>query len=133
MSRKIDTSKGLDRLSKEDLLYLDARGQLTADQRRQFLGDATPEPPTPRALEEQPHTGDTGRVDEQTERLSEDGRKSLGPEGSDRLGPDDYEDATNAELRDELRARGLPTSGSKSELLERLEDDDEESEGGEEE
>jgi len=33
---------------------------------------------------------------------------------------------TNEELRDDLRDRGLPTSGNKNELVERLAEDDEE-------
>lgn len=35
-----------------------------------------------------------------------------------------YEDRTVEELRDELRGRELPTSGTKAELVERLQDDD---------
>jgi hypothetical protein len=33
---------------------------------------------------------------------------------------DELEDATVADLKDQLSARGLPVSGSKSELIERL-------------
>ena len=46
----------------------------------------------------------------------------------------DYESFTVAELKDELSARDLPTSGNKDELIKRLEDDDvEEAEEAEEE
>jgi hypothetical protein len=40
-----------------------------------------------------------------------------------------YEDRTRDELRDELKQRDLPVSGSKEELIERLEDADREQEG----
>jgi len=36
----------------------------------------------------------------------------------------DYEAMTVAQLQDELAARGLPTSGLKAELVQRLTDDD---------
>lgn len=36
----------------------------------------------------------------------------------------DYEYATHLELQEEARRRGLPTSGTKADLRERLEDDD---------
>jgi len=36
----------------------------------------------------------------------------------------DYEAMTVAQLQDELAARGLPTSGLKAELVQRLVDDD---------
>jgi hypothetical protein len=34
--------------------------------------------------------------------------------------PDELEEATVADLKDQLSARGLPTSGNKQELIERL-------------
>lgn len=40
-----------------------------------------------------------------------------------------YDQATRDELRDELRARDLPVSGNKDELIERLEEADEQDEG----
>lgn len=43
-----------------------------------------------------------------------------------------YEANTVEELRDELRARNLPVSGHKDELIARLEEDDAAQEGGEE-
>ena len=39
-------------------------------------------------------------------------------------GAPDYEAMTVAQLQDELAARGLPTSGLKAELVQRLQDDD---------
>lgn len=41
---------------------------------------------------------------------------------------DGYDGLTNAELQELLKARGLPTSGNKDDLVARLEEDDEEEE-----
>lgn len=49
------------------------------------------------------------------------------PEGDEDLEPegDGYEDLSNEELKALLKARGLPVSGTKDELVARLEEDDE--------
>lgn len=110
MAREIDLSNGLDSLSEEDLAYLRDRGRLTPDQERELLGGIEPNPPEARPLSETPNTGDTGPEDEEQE---------------DGLDPEEYEDASNERLRQELRSRGLSTSGNKQELIDRLESDDE--------
>lgn len=46
--------------------------------------------------------------------------------------PSEYETYLPADLRDECKARGLPTSGNKAELVQRLIDDDNQSGGPEE-
>ena len=39
--------------------------------------------------------------------------------------PEDYNEWTNQQLRDELGARELPTGGNKAQMVERLQEDDE--------
>lgn len=45
-------------------------------------------------------------------------------DSADDTAGDDYDDMTVDDLKDELEDRGLPRSGSKSELIARLRDDD---------
>lgn len=109
MSRDIDTSD-LSVLSWEDLEYLRVRGRLTAEQEAEFLG-AEAEAPTAAPMET--YTGDENTLPSvQTN------------DGSPTLGPDEYEDSSNERLREELRRRGLSTSGNKADLILRLEEDD---------
>lgn len=116
MSRDIDTSD-LSALSKEDLQYLHDRGRLTPEEVAEHLGDDVAGPPEAPSLDDTPYVGDENTVASvQTEN------------GSPTMGPDDYEDASNERLREELRRRGLSTSGNKAELVERLEDNDAEAE-----
>jgi len=112
MSRKIDKSD-LSSLSQEDLEYLRDRGQLTPDQERELLGDSQPQAPEAPSLDDTPYTGDENTAPSvQTN------------DGSATLGPDDYADASNDRLKEELKRRGLSTSGNKQELIERLEEND---------
>lgn len=116
MSRDIDMSD-LSALSKEDLEYLRVRGRLTPEQESEYFGDEAPEPPKGMSLDETPYTGDENTLASvQTE---EEGNGAT-------LGPDDYADASNDRLKEELRRRGLSTSGNKDTLVERLEADDKE-------
>jgi hypothetical protein len=112
MSRDIDTSD-LSALSQEDLLYLQARGRLTPEQEQEFLGDVETSAPQAPSLDDTPYTGDENTAPSvQTD------------DGSPTLSPDDYADASNERLKEELRRRRLSTSGNKQELIERLEDND---------
>lgn len=112
MSRDIDTSD-LGALSQEDLMYLRDRGRLTPEQEAEYLKDAPTGPPEAPSLDDTPYTGDENTVP-----------STVTDDGSPTLGPDDYEDASNDRLKEELRRRGLSTSGNKSELIERLQDND---------
>lgn len=107
MSRKVDASD-LSVLSQEDLEYLQVRGSLTAEQEEELIGEQEEQdPPT---LDDVPYYGDENTVPSvQTE------------DGSPTLDPDDYADASNERLREELRRRGMSTTGNKEVLIERLE------------
>lgn len=113
MSRDIDTSD-LAALSQEDLEYLRVRGRLTPEQEAEFFGEEVePQNNKPASLDDVPYTGDENTVPSvQTD------------DGSPTLSPEDYEDSSNERLREELRRRGLSTSGNKAELIERLEAND---------
>lgn len=115
MSRKVDRSD-LSALSGEDLEYLRARGQLTPDQEKELLGDAEqPKAPEAPSLEDTEYTGDENTAPSvQTN------------DGSPTMTPDDYADASNDRLKEELRRRGLSTSGNKQELIDRLNASDDE-------
>lgn len=55
---------------------------------------------------------------------SVDAARMFADDGDDGEPDKPYEDQTNDELRAELERRGLPKSGNKDELIERLEEDD---------
>lgn len=114
MSKKIDRSD-LSALSQEELIYLRDRGQLTPEQEREYLSDAPSGPPEAPSLDETPYVGD--------ENTAPAVRTDTGVAT---LAAEDYEDASNERLREELRRRGLSTSGNKQELIDRLEANDEE-------
>jgi len=113
MSRDIDTSD-LSALSKEDLEYLRVRGRLTPEQEEEYFGEEEPKAPEAPSLDDTPYTGDENTLPSVQ---TDDGEPTLSPE--------DYEDSSNERLREELRRRGLSTSGNKAELIERLEANDE--------
>lgn len=133
MSRTIDTSD-LSNLPTEDLRYLRDRGRLTPEQEREYLseepraqfegapkgeyrGDVNPTGAKPvfDSLSDAP--GNTSGVEAARQRAEADARGTTEEV--------DYEEMTNDELRDELRARNLKTGGGKEELVARLESDDE--------
>jgi hypothetical protein len=114
LSREIEGN--LEDLSTEDLEYMRARGQLTPEQERDLLGDSVPPTPTAPSLDDTPYVGDENTAP-----------SVVTNDGGSTLGPDDYEDASNDRLKEELRRRGLSTSGNKAELIERLEENDQES------
>lgn len=116
MSREIDTSD-LDSLSKEDLLYLQERGQLTAEQEAKYGLDKSTATSTPTGFTE-PDIGDVGTVGDE---YIVGG--SPPPEPSAEGKP--YEDWSKAELAEEAENRGLAKSGTKEELVARLQEDDE--------
>lgn len=114
MARDIDLSEGLESLSQEDLEYLRDRGRLTPEQEREYFGGVYPNPPEDRSVEETPNTGD---VDvNATNPAKRDGT----PDSQAEELPDNYEDWTKAQLIAEAAARGIPTAGSKHDLISRL-------------
>lgn len=116
MSRDIDTSD-LSALSDEDLEYLRVRGRFSAEEEAELFGEEVRPPPQATPLEETPYTGDENTLAAvQTE---QEGNAAT-------LSADDYADASNDRLKEELRRRGLSTSGNKQELVERLEASDDE-------
>lgn len=147
MSKTIDRSD-LGYLSQEDLEYLRVRGQLSPAEEAQYLSDSVVTAPKGIPLEERTYTGDEGpeQDEERMARLAAADAAGINlggtpaapgapvnvhgavPQASDRLGPDDYDDASKKELQAELKARGLgyPASANKGELIELLEDNDEE-------
>lgn len=118
MAREVDKSD-LDSLSEEDLIYLRDRGQLTAEQEEEYLGGIVAEAPQAPPIEETPHVGDVGTATRPPETLRGN------TEGEEEWN----EDMTKAQLQAVARRRGLATSGSKDDLITRLEEADEE--GGE--
>jgi hypothetical protein len=129
MSRDIDRSD-LSALSKEDLLYLDSRGQLTPEERQEHLGlsrEASLEDvdeslaPVDSSLENPTVGNATGNVESE----GQTGTPDSGDGEDDEDDEIPYEDHTNEELRGFLKERGLSTTGTKDELIARLEEDDE--------
>lgn len=150
MSRQVDPNSS--NLSKEDKLYLAARGQLPVstmpvEEQRQLLD---PDAPT---LEQRANTGDVNTVNISKEEFEElqklraaaekatDAKKLFGSTsgaGDDEDESDDepleapYDQYTNAQLRAEIERRNedreddekLALTGTKPELVERLDEDD---------
>lgn len=124
--RQIDMSKGLENLSREDLLYLRDRGRLTPEQEAQYLSeeDAAPTAPEPNPPST-PTTGDTGPAPD-TGGNEDDG----GSEPTDNY--DDEDAWSYKDLQAEAKKRELPAGGSRDEIIVRLRADDaEDAEGGE--
>lgn len=135
MAREIDLSKGLESLSKEDLVYLRDRGRLTPDQEKQYLGSNTGSPVLPpTSLGDTPNVGDVGTVADdvnlggQGTPLTESSRSTGNQSGNN----DVYADASKAELRAEIDQRNdgrdedyrIAVSGTAEELADRLREDD---------
>lgn len=116
MAREIDLSKGLKALSKSDLEYLRDRSRLTPEQEQEYLGGDKPSAPESVPLSETPNTGDTGT--DADDGVGEDSEYV-------ELEPDEYEDADNDRLREELAYRELALSGNKQQMIARLRKDDE--------
>jgi hypothetical protein len=152
MSKVIDRSD-LSKLSTEDLEYLRVRGQLTPAEEQQYLANSIVTSPEGIPFEDRPNTGDVGPVrdEEMTARKVAADRAGMVLGGTpaapgqpvdtfgavppevpedERLGPDDYEDASKKELQTELRLRGIPfpSNANKERLTELLEEDDEDEE-----
>lgn len=147
MSKVIDRSD-LSQLSREDLEYLRARGQLSPSEEQTYLSDSVVTAPEGISLDQRVNTGDVGTEldDEVVARRAAAERAGINlggtpakpgqpvntfgavPVEEDRLGPEDYDDASKKELQAELRARNLPypASANKAELVDLLEEDDEE-------
>lgn len=136
MSKTIETTN-LDSLSKDELRYLRDRGRLNPQQERDLLGE---EPRARFVNDPPPNTGDVNSTGEKPvfNNLSdapgdtsgvEAARQRAEAESRGTTEEVDYEEMSNDELRDELKARNLKTSGSKDELVARLEADDESEDG----
>jgi len=120
VSRKVDISD-LSTLSDDDLEYVRVRGLLTPEQEVEYFGEEEPQNTEAASLDEVEYTGDENTLASvQTE---EEGNGAT-------LGPDDYADASNDRLKEELRRRGLSTSGNKADMIVRLEADDEAADEG---
>jgi len=107
MSREID----LDNLSDEDILYLADRGRLPED-----VDD-------PRAAALESDEG-TETVTLEGEYMGDESQSwpTIQVDGEEVFS--EYEDMTSTQLKDALRERGLSTSGTKAEMVARLEEDD---------
>lgn len=95
MARELD----FDNLSNDDLLYLSQRNHLIREAEFQGVEDIRDR--VKAAVE-----GSSTEDEDEEEDLT-------------------YDDATVEELKEELKARNLPTTGNKDELVKRLEQDDE--------
>jgi hypothetical protein len=106
MSREID----LDNLSEDDIIYLADRSRLPegVDDPRLAL---EPEEATESVPLDTEYTGDEGQT---WPTIQVDGEEVFS----------EYEDMNVTDLKDELRDRGLSTSGTKAELVARLEESD---------
>lgn len=146
MSKQIEVPEDLTQLSESDALYLHQRGRLTDEQLALATGtdlgrtvDGLAQSHQPPPLDEIANTGDAntaGITKEELEILQQRRAAAEAAENDDEdedddddvLDPDDYESATNDQLRAELARRELDVSGRKDELIERLREDDTEEE-----
>ena len=118
MSRKIDTSNPKS-LSVEDRKYLQDRGRLPAGLKPVTDADLAN---AGNLIDETESTGDVGGSQPDSDLVSTD------DEGGEEVA---YEDMDKDDLKAECQERGLPVSGNKQDLIDRLIEDDE-SEGDEE-
>lgn len=134
MSKNIDLSKGVEKLSDADLFYLAQRDNAEALAELQRRGKSL-DLSQGRTLEEYAHTGDANTRGETIEELEarlkrmkeEQGANSSGFESEDEEDDDedvDYSSWSNDELRAELARRNLSVDGKKADLVARLEEDD---------
>lgn len=137
MSKVIEVPDDLSELSRDDALYLHQRGRITDDQLQEAIGEPGPSLSEPRPVEDIPHTGDANTAGLSKEDLEERAARMAAEQGmdddededeDDGLDPDDYDSATNDQLRAELARRGLSVEGNKAALIERLQEDDGEEE-----
>jgi hypothetical protein len=148
MSREVDTSEGLDSVSDEDLVYLHQRGQVEDHYMAERGISLTDYSKNAVSLEDTANTGTAntaGLSKEQYERRIaeledelEDARAELEAKGEAQESDEDEEDDEDEglvapydqdgvgvdDLREELVTRGLPVSGNKAELIQRLLEDD---------
>jgi hypothetical protein len=103
-----------------------ARGAVAVDAQGHALGHAS-DPERAVALKERlmnnPNAKDADRYPVTAEARAADTGDANGPAGQqpdERNDPDSYDEMTVQRLTDELRARGLPVTGAKAELVERL-------------
>ncbi len=96
-----------DSWDEDDVIYLRDRGMLPEDYDAPRVAA-----PSARSLEETPNTGDVGTVPDDTP----------SPEDEDAASfiDDDLDDLSKAELVDEAKSRGIDSSGTKADLLERI-------------
>lgn len=122
MSREIDMEDP-GSWDEDDIRYLGERDRLPAD----MLDQYQPKTPQQMNLDQLANTGDAN-----TAGISKDeheARVAASAEDEDDEGLElPYEQHTNDELRAELARRDLEVSGNKAELIERLEDNDAETE-----
>lgn len=137
MSREIDTSKGLGKVSKEDLEYLRDRGRLTPDQEREFLGGIQNTAPTAPNVSEMQNTGDiNAEAPPAVESLRPDEDDEESVEVEPLTAP--YSGYTNDLLEQEIKRRNInrpddeqiaPDGTTKQDLVDALEEDDDINEG----
>lgn len=143
MSKTIDLSKGLEAVSDDDLLYLAQRDHPGTDEELAARGlniDGSKQTP----LDQLPNTGNANTAGDTIESLEAKlaqmrAEQAVDEDDEDRLGPDDYADATNDDLRTEIVRRNedrpdddqLSLGGKKADLIAELERSDAESDDDE--
>lgn len=115
MSKVIDVNDP-DSWSDDDVIYLRDRGQLPAGY--ELRSDLRIQPPAGPNLDEAPYAGDVNTYLGPTAGAEKDD----GPMGVF-MEEEDYDSMSKAQLQAEARARNLDDSGTKAELVSRLQSD----------
>lgn len=127
MSKQIDLSKPLSEADKEYLRQMGREQQIAQVEAGGEDSSATAGPRQlkngPTELENVPNTGDVNTLG----RAETGGATGSVPDLAPSVGEEGYEGLKVPQLQDELERRGLPKSGTKPELIARLEEDDESS------
>lgn len=106
-------------------MHISDEGLVSGSVNRSELAAAYAEATDPAVRQNLAAAGAAHGMSVQGDRLVDPSEPPLEPAPSEETESEGgYEDMTKEELQDVLRERGLPTSGNKPELIERLVDDD---------